>query len=315
VIEQRARREHPGRDGTPSATAQLRPENEQEQHAEERQEELRPQPLRRHEVLGHPRRDGAHGKGEAQAVEPRPVLAVGQVECAHHEQGVVGEQRELRVGVSANQKRRQEAATHRHHGQPERPLSIGQRRRARRDQDQEAERRGAPDEPIEAVGGIHREEKDGDAATGQNLPVRAIPSRAEAATRDNQGRTGAQAEHDPHRFGDPLVVEGVLQEERDAEHQDDRADPEHQPSADGLFERRRFPRGRGGSSGAVGRRYGPLRNGRRGRDLHRRRLDRRRRDRLRRSSGLANWLPQRRGQRALDGGQARLHLAKLAVQP
>jgi hypothetical protein len=52
----------------------------------------------------------------------------------------------------------------------------------------------------------------------------------------HERQSGDHAERHSHRFGDPVVVEGVLQKERHAQDEDDGADPQHDLAADGGFE-------------------------------------------------------------------------------
>ena len=52
---------------------------------------------------------------------------------------------------------------------------------------------------------------------------------------EGKTKTGNHADADAHRLGDPVVVEGVLQEERDAQDQHNRADPQHHAAANGLL--------------------------------------------------------------------------------
>ena len=73
------------------------------------------------------------------------------------------------------------------------------------------------------------------------VPARACPNASrppanEAEPGDNQADAGEAAEHHAPGFVDPLVVEGVLQEEADAEQQDEDAGVEQAAAADAAFE-------------------------------------------------------------------------------
>ena len=68
------------------------------------------------------------------------------------------------------------------------------------------------------------------------MPPPAIATPHEPIACESQPQTRGDPQTDAHRLGDPVVVERVLQEERHPEDQHDRADPQHQASADRFFQ-------------------------------------------------------------------------------
>ena len=99
----------------------------------------------------------------------------------------------------------------------------------------------------------------------------------------DEAGAGQDAERHAHRLGDPLVVERVLQEEGHAQHEHDRAHPQHQAPADRIFQGRRLVlnRCRGHGYLALHQPCPSLRHGWRHERWHRRCLDLGRRKRLR----------------------------------
>ncbi len=163
-------------------------------------------------------------------------MSARQKERAAHEQRVVGEQRELRVNTASDQERRGEAAADGHRGEPDRALSIGEPCGCGGYRNHQRESRGLTDQAVVAESGVDREKQRRDAAAGDHLPVDLIAATCEAVAGKREPEAHHDAEGDAHRLGNPLVVEGVFQEERDAEDQHDSAHPQHQAAADGFFE-------------------------------------------------------------------------------
>ena len=244
VVDERPGRQYERHEALPSVTPELRDQDAEEQRAEERQEELGDPPLVGTIELVGPSGDGDPRRQEAHQIQDRPVAPPREVERAHHEQRVVREQRDLGVRAAADEERRREPAADGHEREAERVLSIGEPRRADRDEHEQQERRRLADQLVVAERGVDRQIQDREAAARQDLPVCAISAGGEAMPDRRQHEAADDAHGDAHGLGDPVVVEGVLQKEGDAQHQDDGADPEQQTAANRGFERRMVFAGR-----------------------------------------------------------------------
>ncbi len=243
VVEERTKSKHQRHD-IATSVPKVCAEDRQELHAEERQEGFSAPPLGIRVELGGPGRNREPGQEEAQRVQDRPVMPPCQEQRAAHEYRVVAEERDLRVLTAAYQERRCEPASNRHDRQAKRLLSIRQPGGARRNSDEEDERRRLSDQPVVAERGIDRQEQRRNTTARDDLPVSAIAATRESVARERKSEPDNDAESDAHRLGDPVVVEGMLQEECDAEDQNNCANPQHQTSADGFFQALRRRRGR-----------------------------------------------------------------------
>ncbi len=238
VVDERPGRQYERHEALPSVTPELRDQDAEEQRAEERQEELGDPPLVGTIELVGPSGDGDPRRQEAHQIQDGPVAPPREVERAHHEQRVVREERDLGVRAAADEERRREPAADGHERETERVLSIGEPRRADSDQHEQQKRRRLADQLVVAERGVDRQIQDREAAARQDLPVCAISAGGEAMPDRRQHEAADAAHGDAHGLGDPVVVEGVLQKEGDAQHQDDGADPEQQTTANRGFERR-----------------------------------------------------------------------------
>ena len=210
------------------------------------------------------------GPRECEQREPGPSLPGREQQHAEIEDGEVREERPGGVGVGVENDRREEPAESREDRQG--PGVQPQRRReshGRRDR-QRHEGRRRSDEPVERVRGVQGKVDDPDADRNEALGRRAI---RRAAREPDAARHHGQSEDEPRehaaRGPDPLLLEGMLEEEADPEEEEDRSHageprlaetPLPLPHARGG---RRCRRGRGARHARRGRRRLARRHARR----------------------------------------------------
>ena len=225
----------------------------------------------------------------------------GQREQAGAEQGEVAEEDDLGVRAGAEQRRRQEAAGE---GQGRQPLRVAPYRQADDrpgDQSEERERRRLRHEGVEVPRRVAREIDDAGAERRHPLgEVTHLPC-GEPLAVAGERQAAHEPDQDAPRRPDPLVLEGVAQEEggRDQERED--ADPVQPAAADQRLEVDVAPGGAPGFAGRLG-----------GRDGLRVRLDRSRR-------GLGRFRAGRRRsllifRLASEGGDLLLQLANSRLE-
>ena len=175
------------------------------------------------------------------AYDPRlqfgPAAALGHHHGAGGEDGVVGQQHDLRVLAAAHEERRDEAADDGEPGKALGTMDLRGRRRANRDQHHECEGRRAADQSVEVERGVHRDVERREPAARDDLAVERVAAAGDAMAAADHDDADQRAEQHAAGLVDPVVVEGVLDEEADAEHQRGRADVEEPAAADPGLER------------------------------------------------------------------------------
>src|SRR5690349_2534875 len=172
---------------------------------------------------------------------------------------------------------------------------------------------------IEGERSVEREIEHRDAQAADRLRIRAVSGAPDALARSQAGEAGKDAEHDAPGFANPLVVDGIFEEERHEEDQRDGADTADPGEADLRFE---FARAAGFGRLLPHRGYWRGRAFRRvDRNLNRRRRFRRgcvgrRRFRLTFAwGGLGDTRGHTQSKRRLDAGQAAVALIVAADEP
>ena len=208
------------------------------------------------------------GSGEGEQGDPRPSPPRRGEEHAGIEDQEVDEERRGAIDARVEDDGRQEAP----HGRQRRQRPGVEPERGRegdgRHDRHPQERRRRPHERVERVRGVEREMedtgRDGDQAL-RGHAVRVAVREPNAARQ--HGDPGGEACQDSPGRADPLVLEGVLEEEADTEHQQDPADARQPGSAEPplpLTDARRGERRRGAGRDRGHRLRIPLGRGRGG---------------------------------------------------
>jgi hypothetical protein len=149
----------------------------------------------------HPREDGEGRQEEAHQGEERPAASLGEYQRARDEHGVVAEERRLRIGVAADEERREKSAADGERRQRLRPLTAGDGNRRRRDRNHQRKGEAAWNEVVVVERGVHRDVLDGDAAPGDDVAVRGIAGRREARPGPRDGHADRAEQRDAQPFG------------------------------------------------------------------------------------------------------------------
>jgi hypothetical protein len=216
------------------------PRREQRQHREQREVERRgtecQAELPGRVPGGEPARVERLGADEAEEVEAPPPAPPGGGHDAEVEHRQVREERRAGIAILAQDDGGQEPAETRQHGDGAHVLPDGKREAGRRHGREEPERGRESDQVVERVGGVAGEvegpEPGGDHALGGSTGRRAM----EAVAQRQEPRADREADRDAAPRADPVAVEGVLQEEPDADDQDEGPDAVQPARADPLLE-------------------------------------------------------------------------------
>ena len=200
--------------------------------AEDGEEDLGLEILGRRVELPRPRGERENHRHVAQEVEEGPVQAPGQIHRAGHDDGVVSEQRRLRIRRGRQEKRRREAAAHRHERQALRALAIRECGAEERDAAHQPERHRLGDQLVVVERSVGGHVEHCDAAARDHLAVQRVAGAHEPRADVSEGDARNPADHDAHRGRDPLVVEGELDEVARADDDGDDADVQEPARSD-----------------------------------------------------------------------------------
>ncbi len=211
-----------------------------EHRAESRQIQLGPEILlRRVETIG-PRRHQHQREDVADDVEQRPVAAAGQKYGAADHDRHISEERDLRVRIRRQEKRRHEAAANRQYRESLRRVAIRQQRSDHGHAHHEREGDGTIDQMVVIECGVGRHVENRHAAADHHLAIQRVPAAGKARARVDQRRAEEASLDHARGLADPLVVDGELLEVRDADHDRRNPDIQQPSSADAALERFRL---------------------------------------------------------------------------
>ena len=188
-------------------------------------------------VLGDGQGGEAVGEQHGEIVEQRPVPAARDAEDADAEQEQIAEEAGEVLLAGAQQDGRGVAAEDAEDGDEQRIEARGEKARAEGDEGHEAEGGQGADEMVEGIGGEGAEVEDREAAAEQALAEQVVRLAEQARADGEHGDAGEGAEHDARMRADEAVVDGVLQEEADADDEDDDGEAQEPGGGDGEFPR------------------------------------------------------------------------------